>query len=139
GGGRGTFDVSTCAVAVTGPSDILEVVVAPAELVIKPGGEVKIDVEVKRKPGFDKSVSLDMGLRHLGRGFGDTMPEGGTVVEGKSKTLLGKGNKGHIVLQAAKDAPEINGVPTSVLAHVSVNFVVKMAYSSPMISLSVRK
>jgi hypothetical protein len=139
GGGRATFGVSTYAVAVTEPSDILEVVVSSTEIVIKPGGEVKIDVEVKRKPGFDKSVSLDMRLRHLGQVFGDTLPKGVTLIESKSKTLLGKGTKGHIVLRAAKDMKECSGVPTSVLAHVSVNFVVKMGYSSPMISLSVRK
>ena len=59
---------------------------------------------IKRKPGHDKGVSLDLLLRHLGRVFGNTLPPGVTIVEGKSKTLLGGGSKGHIVLKAAADA-----------------------------------
>ncbi len=139
GGGRGVFDVATFAVAVTEPSDILEVSVQPTEVVLKPGGEVRLDVEIKRKPGHDKDVSLDVLLRHLGRVFGNTLPKGVTIDEGKSKTLLGKASKGHIVLRAAADAPEVSGIPISVLAHVSVNFVVKVSYSSPVLMLSVRK
>jgi len=71
--------------------------------------------------------------------YGTTLPRGVSVVEGKSKTLLGGGSKGHIVLRAAANAPEVQGVPISVMAHVSVNFVVKVGYSSPAIPLSVRK
>jgi hypothetical protein len=62
-----------------------------------------------------------------------------TIVEDKSKTLLGSGSKGHIVLRAAADAAEIEDVPISVLAHVSINFVVKVSYSSPVIQVSVKK
>ena len=62
-----------------------------------------------------------------------------TFVEDKSKTLLGSANKGHIVLKADATAPEVEKVPISVVACVSVNFVVKMAYSSAMIPVSVRK
>jgi hypothetical protein len=61
------------------------------------------------------------------------------MVEDKSKTLLGSSSKGHIVLRAAADAPPAENVPISVLAHVSINFVVKVSYSSPVIRLSVRK
>jgi hypothetical protein len=78
-------------------------------------------------------------LRHLGRVFGNTLPRGVTIAENKSKTLLGGGNTGHIVLRAAADAAEVEDVPISVLAHVSINFVVKVSYSSPVILLSVKK
>ena len=40
---------------------------------------------------------------------------------------------------ASHDAAPIEGVPISVLAHVSVNFVVKVSYSSPAILVSVKK
>jgi hypothetical protein len=53
--------------------------------------------------------------------------------------LLGTGSTGHIVLKAAPNAAPIEGVPVSVLCHVSVNFVVKVSYSSPPITLSVVK
>lgn len=139
GGGRGVFDVGMHTVAVTEPSDVLDVIVTPSEVVLKPGGEVRLDVEVKRKPGFDKGVTLDVLLRHLGRVYGNTLPEGVTIAEGKSKTLLGGASKGYITLQAAATAPVVQGVPISVMAHVSINFVVKVNYSSPAILLSVRK
>lgn len=139
GGGRGVFDVSMQTVAVTEPSDILDVAVTPTQVVLKPGEEVKLDVTVKRKAGFDKGVTLDVLLRHLGRVYGDPLPKGVTIVEAKSKTLLGGASRGHIVLRAAPDAGHVENVPISVMAQVSINFVVKVGYSSPAIQVSVRK
>ncbi|MFO0880077.1 MAG: PPC domain-containing protein [Gemmataceae bacterium] len=139
GGGRGLFDVKMQTVAVTGPSDIQDIVVSPTQIVLKPGEEVKLDIEVKRRADFDKGVTLDILLRHLGRVFGNPLPPGVTIVEGKSKTLLGAGSKGHIVLRAAPDAALIENVPICVMAHVSINFVVKVGYASPVLTLSVRK
>jgi hypothetical protein len=138
GGGRGRFEVGMQTVAVTEPSDILKVDVTPASLVLKPGEEARIDVTIHRKPDYDKGVSLDVLLRHLGQVYGNPLPPGVTIDEGKSKTLLGTTNKGHIVLRAAPNAAPVDHVPISVLAYVSVNFVVKMSYSSPPIALSVR-
>jgi hypothetical protein len=139
GGGRGLFDVRLQTVAVVDPGDVLEVQVSAAEVVLKPGGEARLEVTVRRKPGFDKGVSLDVLLRHLGRVYGSPLPPGVTLVEGKSKTLLGGASKGHVVLRAAADAAPVEGVPLCVLAHVSVNFVVKMSYASAPVRLSVRK
>jgi hypothetical protein len=139
GGGRGLFDVGLQTVAVTDPSDIERVEVSPRQVVLRPGGEAKIEVIVHRGKQYTKSVSLDMVLQHLGRVYGDPLPPGVMVVAGKSKTLLGPGSRGHIVLQAAPTAAPIENVPVSVLAHVSINFVVKISYSSPPILLSVRK
>jgi hypothetical protein len=139
GGGRGKFDVNTQAVAVTSPSDILKVDVSSTRVVLKPGQEVKIDVTVHRRDGFDKGVTLDVLLQHLGSVFGNPLPPGVTLEAGKSKTLLGGGNQGHIVLKAATNAEPIENVPIAVLANVSVNFVVKIPYSSPAILVSVRK
>jgi hypothetical protein len=139
GGGRGRFDVKMQTVAVTGPSDILQVDVSPATLNLKPGEEARLDVNLKRRPGFDKGVTLDIVLQHLGGVYGNPLPPGVTVVENKSKTLLGSSSKGHIVLRAAANAAPIERIPISVLAHVSVNFVVKISYSSAPIWLSIRK
>ena len=139
GGGRGRFDVGTQTVAVTELSDILKVDVSPPALTLRPGGEARLDVTVRRRPDYDKGVSLDVLLRHLGGVFGNPLPPGVTLDEGKSKTLLGTGDKGHIVLKAAPDAAPIDDVPVCVLANVSVNFVVKISYASPAIPLRVRK
>jgi hypothetical protein len=139
GGGRAVFPCNLQTVAVTDPSDILEVQVTQTEIVLKPGQEVKLEVTLRRRADYDKGVSLDVLLRHLGRVFGNPLPTGVTIDEGKSKTLLGGGSKGHIVLKAAANAEVVEQVPISVLAHVSVNFVVKVSYSSAPILLSVRK
>jgi hypothetical protein len=139
GGGRATFPVNTYAVAITEPSDILKVDVKPTTITLKPGDEVRIDVTLQRRPDYDKGVSLDVMLAHLGRVFGNPLPPGVSVVPGKSKTLLGNGSQGHIVLKAAPNAAPIENVPISVLAHVSVNFVVKVSYSSEPILLTIVK
>jgi hypothetical protein len=139
GGGRGVIGVNLHSVAVTGPSDILAVKVKPERVTLKPGGEVKLEVTIERRKDYDKAVSIDVLLRHLGQVFGNTLPKGVTIVENKSKTLLGTGNVGHVVLRAAPDAAEVADVPIGVLAHVSINFVVKVSYSSPPILLSVKK
>ena len=139
GGGRGRFDVVLHTVAITDPSDILDVQVTPAEIHLKPGQEVRLEVTVKRRADYDKGVSLDVLLRHLNSAYGNPLPPGVTVVENKSQTLLGNGSKGYLVLRAAPDAAPIEGVPVSVLAHVSVNFVVKISYSSKPLLLTVEK
>jgi hypothetical protein len=139
GGGRGRFDVKMQTVAVTAPSDILLVDVKPQTITLRPGGEQRIEVALTRRSGFDKGVTLDVVLQHLGGVYGNPLPPGVTVVENKSKTLLGTSSKGYIVLKAAANTAPIENVPISVLAHVSINFVVKISYSSAPIPLSIVK
>jgi hypothetical protein len=140
GGGRGRFDVTLQSVAVTGPSDVLNVAVTPSVLNLKPGGEVKLEVTVERRPDFNQNVILDVPLRHLGQSFGNPLPPGVTMDDNTSKTILRPGEtKGHIVLKVAPDAAAIENVPVNVSAHVSVNFVVKIGYSSAPIPLSIQK
>ncbi len=59
---------------------------------------------MQRRADYDKGVSLDVLLQHLGSVFGNPLPPGVTIVPGKSKTLLGTGSKGYIVLKAAANA-----------------------------------
>jgi hypothetical protein len=139
GGGRGRFDVRMQTVAVTDPSDVLKVEVSPAAVTLKPGGEARLEVTVHRRADYDKGVSLDVMLRHLGSVYGNPLPPGVTIDSSKSKTLLGSGSKGHIVLRAATNAAPVENVPISVLAHVSVNFVVKVSYSSPALPVTITK
>jgi hypothetical protein len=139
GGGRGLFDVAMQTVSVTDPSDILKVEVTPARIKLKPGQEVKLEVTIQRRADYDKGVSLDMILRHLGSVYANPLPLGVTMDDGRSKTLLGSGNKGHIILKAAANAAPVEDLPLCVMANVSVNFVVKVGYSSPVILLTVEK
>lgn len=139
GGGRARFNVNLQTVAITDTSDIMKVQVSTEKISLKPGEEIKIDVTLERRPDYDKDVSLDIHLQHLGSIFGNPLPPGVTVEAGKSKTLLGKTSKGHIVLKAAANAAPIDNIPICVLAHVSINFVVKVSYASPPIWVSVKK
>lgn len=137
GGGRAVYEVNTQAVAVTDPSDIV-VELSTASVTLAPGGTVKIDVNVKRKPGYTKAVTLDVYLRHLGSVYGNPLPPGVSLDEGASKTLLGENEtKGHIVLKANADAQAVTNLPIAILGQVSINFVVKVSYAGPPVLLTV--
>lgn len=139
GGGRGRFDAGMQAVAVTTQSDLVQVKVNKNRITLKPGEEVKIDVSLLRSPRYDGGVTLDVLLRHLGGVHGNPLPPGVTMLDGKSKTLVGTGTAGHVVLKAAPDAAECTDVPVCVQAFVAINFVVKIGYASEVIWLSVKK
>jgi hypothetical protein len=139
GGGRGRYDAGMIAVAVTNPSDLLEIKVKQNRITLKPGEEVKIDVEVLRNANYDKAITLDVILRHLGTQYGNPLPPGVTMVDGKSKTLLGTGNAGHITLKADANAAECTDVPICVQSFVAINFVVKIGYASEVIWVTVKK
>ena len=138
GGGRGVYPVETLALGVTDPPDIT-VEATPREIVLAPGGSAAIDVTVTRSPRYTNPVNLAIVLQHLGGVHGNPLPPGVTVTEAGSKTLLGsKETKGKIILQAGAGAMACEKVPIAVMGHVSINFVVKTAYASAPILVTVR-
>jgi hypothetical protein len=138
GGGRGRYPVETLALAVTDSSDIA-VEATPHEVVLAPGESAALEVTVKRHARYEQGVNLAVVLQHLGGVHGNPMPPGVTVTESGSKTLLGpKETKGKIILRAAPTAVACDKVPITVMGHVSINFVVKTAYASAPILVSVR-
>ncbi|HEX8199308.1 MAG TPA: pre-peptidase, partial [Isosphaeraceae bacterium] len=77
-------------------------------------------------------------LAHLGGVHASPLPPGVTVRAAGSKTLLGpRESVGRLVLEAKPDAPPSEKVPIAVMGHVSINFVVKTAYSSAPILVTV--
>jgi len=137
GGGRGLYRVATLAASVTSPSDIT-VEAKPTEITLKPGESATIDVNITRRGGFEQGVNLAVTLSHLGGVFGNPLPAGVTVRESDSKTLLGpKETAGKIVLEAKPDAPPCERVPITIMGHVSIDFVVKTAFSSAPIWVTV--
>jgi len=138
GGGRGRFAVDTLALAVTDHSDII-VEAVPREIILAPGETAPVDITVTRNPRYDKPVNLAVVLQHLGGIHANPLPRGVTVKEAGSKTLLGATEtRGKIILQAAPNAPACDKVPIAVMGHVSINFVVKTAYASAPIFVTVR-
>ena len=137
GGGRGIYAVNTLALTVTDPPDIT-VEATPETITLTPGGSATIDVAVTRRQDFDKPVNLAVILSHLGGVHGNPLPPGVTVADSGNKTLLGPAETaGKIVLRAAANAALCEDVPIAVMGHVSINFVVKTAYASKPIQVSV--
>jgi hypothetical protein len=138
GGGRGHWPVENHTVSVGQPADLRSVSVSTDQVVLKPGESAKIDVHIERSEGFDKNVTLDLRFRHLDSVYGDPLPPGVTVDAKQSKTLLtGKESDGYITLVAAKDAPPVEKQQIAVMAHVSINFVMKYTYASPPVYVTV--
>lgn len=140
GGGRGHYPVTTHMVSVGDKLDILSVKLSTTDISLKPGESQKIDVTIERAPGFTQNITLDVIYRHLGSNFGDSLPKGVTLDEKNSQTLLTSGQStGSIVLVAAKDAPPVEKQLVSVMANVSLNFVMKLAYSAEPLTVTVVK
>ena len=131
GGGRNHFPVKAHTVSVQTPSDIQSLKLSTQEITLRPGEAVRIDVEMTRAEGFDKNVSLDVLFKHLSSVWGDTLPKGVTLDGSKSKILItGKETKGHITLIADDKIEMVERQQVSVMANISLNFVMKATYSS---------
>ncbi len=138
GGGRGILKVETLAVGVSRPSDIT-LTASSREIILKPGEKATIEVDVKRNADYDQGVNLSIPLSHLGRDYANPLPPGVSMVEAGSKTLLGpKESKGKIILKAADDAKPVDKAPITIMGHVSINFVVKTAYCTEPILVTVK-
>ena len=131
GGGRNHFPVKVHTVSVQAPSDIQSLTLSTQEITLKPGESVRIDVEMVRAEGFDKNVSLDVLFKHLSSVWGDTLPKGIKLDDKNSKILItGKETKGHITLVADDKIEKVERQQVSVMANISLNFVMKATYSS---------
>ena len=119
--------------------DIKNVTLSTYELELKPGEAASIDVEIERAEGFDKNVTLEVTYMHLSSIYGDPLPKGVTLDASKSKVLLTGGEtSGKLVLQAAADAQLAEKQVFTVMANVSINFVMKATYASHPVLLTVR-
>ncbi len=138
GGGRGHWPVEHHTVAITQPADIRAITVSTDHVVLKPGQSARIDVHLERAEGFDKNVTLDVKFQHLNTIYGNPLPTGVSLDPKQSKTLLtGAESDGYITLVADKDAPAVDKQQFAVMAHVSINFVMKYTYSSRPIYVTV--
>src|SRR5262249_36568299 len=65
GGGRIHYPVAMHTVSVAAPLDLLGVTISPTEVTLKPGESRRIEVTVKRQPGYKANLSVDIPFRHL--------------------------------------------------------------------------
>lgn len=131
GGGRGHFPVEMHTVSVGDPLDLKTVHFSPKEVTLKPGESKTIEVVIERGPGFNKNVTLSLIMQHLGQDYGNSLPAGVAVNDAASQsTLTGEQTKGVLILKAAADAKPATKQLVPVLAHVSINFVMKSTYAA---------
>ena len=140
GGGRGHWPVKWHTVSVGASSDILDIQLSVTEIVLKPGEAKSIDVTVKRSAEYRKNITLDLLYRHLSSVYANTLPPGVTIDTKESKTLLtGSNEHGRITLKADASAKPVEKQQVSVMANVSLNFVMKATYSSKPLYVSVKE
>src|SRR5262249_20417422 len=121
GGGRNHYPVRMHTVSVGDPLNLLEVKISPTSLTLKPGESKKVEVVVKRQPGFKGNLTLDVIYQHLDFNYNNSLPAGVTVDGGASQTLLtGEQVKGWITLKAAPDAKPIKNQQVAVMVHESI-------------------
>ena len=138
GGGRGHMPVESHAVAVGAPGDIRSVRLSTDSLTLKPGSMARVDVTIERAPGFTDNVTLDPKFDHLSQIFGDTLPVGVDIDAKASKTLLaGTETRGYLTFRALPTSKPAERRPVSVMANVSINFVMKTTYSSQPLFVTV--
>jgi hypothetical protein len=138
GGGRGHYPAIMHTVSVGDPLDIKAVHISPKSVTLKPGESKKVEITIERAQGFTATVTLAAAYQHLGQIFGDSLPPGVTVDERASQTLLtGTQSKGSIVLKAAADAKPVKDQQVALMAHVSINFVMKFTYCGEPLCISV--
>jgi hypothetical protein len=138
GGGRFHWPVEMHTVSVGDPLDLRAVKISPTAITLKPGEAKKVEVTLERAPGFKGNVTLDTVYQHLGAIFGDSMPPGVTIDDKTSQTLLtGDQVKGSLMLRAAPDAKPVKDQQLPVMAHVSINFVMKYTYCGEPLLITV--
>lgn len=140
GGGRNHFPVQMHTVAIADPLNLLSVKVGPTALTLKPGESKKVEIEVKRQPGFKGNLTLDVIYQHLDFPYNNSLPPGVTLDAAASQTLLtGEQTKGWITLKAAPDAKPVTDQQVGVMVHESINFAIKFTYVGEPLRVSVTK
>ena len=138
GGSRGNYPVDLHTVSVAEPMDIRSINLSTTTVTLKPGASQKIDVTVERAPGFKGNVTLDVLFQHLEQPFGNSLPKGVKMDGAASKTLLtGEETKGFITLKAADDAATAEKQLIPVMAHISINFVMKHTFCGAPVFVTV--
>jgi hypothetical protein len=140
GGGRFHYPVEMHTLSVGAPLDLKRVSISPMSVTLKPGESKRVEVTIERQPGFKGNVTLDTVYQHLSSVYGSSMPAGVRIDDKASRTLLtGDQVKGHLTLKAAPDAKPVQDQLVPVMAHVSINFVVKYTYCGQPLRITVEK
>ena len=124
-------------VGVTKPLDLIRVEASPAEINLKPGERVEIDVKIVRQEGNSDPVTLAMSHMYYTNSVGDQLPPGVTLSTESRTQLKGDESESKIILVAAADALAVENLPIAVMARVYATYNISTNYASTPISLTV--
>jgi hypothetical protein len=126
GGGRYHYPADMHTLSIGDPLDIQSVTIRPTSITLKPGESKRVEVAIQRRPGFKGNVTLDTVYQHLNTIYGSSMPSGVRIDDKASQTLLtGEQTKAYLTFRAAADAKPVEKQLVPIMAHVSINFVMK--------------
>jgi hypothetical protein len=129
GGGRYHYPADMHTLSIGDPLDVLSVSINPTSITLKPGESKRVEVVIRRSPGFKGNVTLDTVYQHLSTIYGSSMPPGMRIDDKASQTLLtGEQSKAYLTFQAAPDAKPVEKQLVPIMAHVSINFVMKWTF-----------
>lgn len=140
GGGRHHYPAEMHTLSIGDPLPLQSVTITPTSITLHPGESKRIEVAIQRSPGFKDNVTLNTVYQHLGTIYGSSMPPGVRLDEGTSQTILtGEQTKAYLTLTAAADAKPIEKQLVPIMAHVSINFVVKWTFCGQPLFVTVAK
>lgn len=140
GGGRFHFPADMHTLSLGDPLELKSVHITPMGIDLKPGESKTIDITIERAVGFKGNVTLDAVYQHLETIYGSSLPPGVSIDGKASLTLLtGEQTKGRITFKAAADAKPVDKQLVPIMAHVSINFVMKWTFCGEPLFVTIRK
>jgi hypothetical protein len=140
GGGRYHYPADMHTLSIGDPLDIQSVTISPASVTLQPGESKRVEVAIQRRPGFKGNVTLDTVYQHLNTIYGSSMPPGVRIDDKASQTLLtGEQTKAYLTFRAATDAKPVEKQLVPIMAHVSINFVMKWTFCGEPFFITVAK
>jgi hypothetical protein len=140
GGGRYHYPADMHTLSIGEPLDIQSVTIRPTSITLKPGESKRVEVVLSRRPGFKGNVTLDTVFQHLNTIYGSSMPSGVRIVDKASQTLLtGEQTKAYLTFRAAADAKPVEKQLVPIMAHVSINFVMKWTFCGEPFFITVQR
>jgi hypothetical protein len=138
GGGRYHYPADMHTLSIGDYPDLKSVKITPASVTLKPGESKKVEITIERGPAFKGNVTIDTVYQHLSSIYGGSLPPGVSIDDRASQTLLtGTQTRGHITLKAAADAKPVEKQQVPVMAHVSINFVMKWTFCAEPLFITV--
>jgi len=137
GGSQQRFPISTQIVGITKPLDITNFTASPAQVTLKKGEKVEIDIHLERSESFKDAVTLAMSFDYFASKLGEQLPPGVTMDAKSTSRLTGETLDGKIILAATDKALAVEKLPIAVIARVSITFSITTNYCSNPVLLTV--